>query len=192
MPLAGGTLVALNVADGQLRWRAEAGGEVSAAPAVDDQVVYVATEYSGVEANSVRGTLRALSKETGITLWMRTLQSPIRGSLAEGPLAVYAGAANGSVYAFDKHTGRSVWVNQYADGFASQPTLYGDRLYIGSIGGWLLALEQKNGNPRFHRGDAGGGLLRIRRRVCVRIQRIERKAALETPDRRGRASGGCI
>jgi outer membrane protein assembly factor BamB len=145
MPLAGGTLVALNVADGQLRWRAEAGGEVSAAPAVDDQVVYVATEYSGVEANSVRGTLRALSKETGITLWMRTLQSPLRGSLAEGPLAVYAGAANGSVYAFDKHTGRSVWVNQYADGFASQPTLYGDRLYIGSIGGWLVALEQKNG-----------------------------------------------
>jgi outer membrane protein assembly factor BamB len=146
VPLAGGTLVALNVADGQLRWRAEAGGEVSAAPAVDDQVVYVATEYPGVETNSLRGTLRALSKETGITLWMRTLQSPIRGSLAEGPLALYAGAANGSVYAFDKHTGRSVWVNQYADGFNSQPALAGDRLYIGSTGGWLLALEQKNGN----------------------------------------------
>jgi outer membrane protein assembly factor BamB len=146
MPLGSGTLVALNVADGQLRWRFEAGGEVSAAPAVDDQVVYVATEYSGFGTNSVRGTLRALSKETGITLWMRTLESPIRGSLAEGPLALYAGATNGSVYAFDKRTGRSVWVNQYADGFAGQPALYGDRLYIGSISGWLLALEQKTGN----------------------------------------------
>lgn len=146
VPLGGGAVVALNAANGQLRWKAEAGGEVSAAPAVDDHVLYVATEYPGGENNATRGTLRALSKETGITLWMKTLQSPIRGSLVEGPMALYAGAANGSVYAFEKRTGRSMWVNQYADGFDSQPTLAGNRLYIGSTGGWLLALEQNNGD----------------------------------------------
>lgn len=146
LPLAGGTLVALNVTDGQLRWKAEAGGEFSAAPVVDDQVVYVATQYPGVEANTIRGTLRALSKDTGITLWMRTLQSPVRGSLAAGPGALFAGAANGSVYAFDKRMGRTAWVNQYGDGFDAQPMLSGNRLYIGSLGGWLLALDQANGN----------------------------------------------
>ena len=80
LPLSGGTLIALNVTDGQLRWRAEAGGEFSAAPVVDDHVVYVATQYPGVEKDTIRGTLQALSKDTGITLWMRTLQSPVRQS----------------------------------------------------------------------------------------------------------------
>jgi outer membrane protein assembly factor BamB len=146
LPLAGGTLVALNLADGQLRWKAEAGGEFSAAPVVDEHVVYVATQYPGVEKNTIRGTLQALSKDTGITLWMRTLQSPVRGSLAAGPASLFAGAANGSVYAFDKSTGRTGWVNQYGDEFDAQPMLSGNRLYIGSLGGWLSALDQSNGN----------------------------------------------
>src|SRR5574341_395242 len=72
VPLADGTLIALNEADGQLRWKAEAGGDFSSAPAVDEHTVYVATQYPGAEKNSTRGTLRALSKDTGITLWMRT------------------------------------------------------------------------------------------------------------------------
>lgn len=145
MPLSGGTLVALNLADGALRWRAETGGDFSAAPATDEHIVYVATQYPGTEKDSIRGTLRALSKETGITLWMRTLQAPLRGSLAAGPGALFAGAANGSVYAFDKRNGFTVWVNQYADQFDAQPMLSGNQLYIGTIGGWLLALDQSSG-----------------------------------------------
>src|ERR1700730_9748254 len=42
-PLGGGTLVALNAADGKLIWRAEAGGEFSAAPTTDERIVYAAT-----------------------------------------------------------------------------------------------------------------------------------------------------
>src|ERR1700694_4590412 len=37
LPLGGGTLIALNAADGKLLWRAEAGGELSASPANDDR-----------------------------------------------------------------------------------------------------------------------------------------------------------
>lgn len=145
IPLSDGTLVALNVSDGKLRWKAEAGGAFSAAPATDEHTLYVATEYPGVEKNTVRGTLRALSKDTGITLWMRTLQAPLRGSLAAGPTAVFAAADNGGVYAFDKRTGLTIWINQYGDQFNAQPTLNGERLYIGSVGGWLRALNQSTG-----------------------------------------------
>ena len=105
LPLADGTLVALNVSDGKLRWKTEAGGNFSASPAADENTLYVATEYPAGEKDAVRGTLRALSKDTGITLWMRTLQAPLRGSLAAGSGAVFAGAANGGVHAFDKRTG---------------------------------------------------------------------------------------
>ena len=145
LPLADGTLVALNASDGKLQWKTDAGGTFSASPAADETTLYVATEYPTGDGSAARGTLRALSKDTGITLWMRTLQAPLRGRLAAGPSAVFAGAANGVVNAFDKRTGMTIWANSYGDGFDSQPMLDGDRLYIGSVGGWLRALNQSNG-----------------------------------------------
>jgi outer membrane protein assembly factor BamB len=146
VPLADGTLVALDARDGQLRWKSEPGGDFSAAPTVDERAVYVATQYETGDKTANRGILRALSKETGITLWMRTLSAPLRGGLAVDGPSVFAGAANGSAYAFDKLNGRTIWVNQYADEFDGQPTLTGDRVYLGTLGGWLLALDRANGN----------------------------------------------
>lgn len=145
LPLSDGTLVALNASDGKLLWKSEAGGNFSAAPTADETTLYLATGYPTGDGSAVRGTLRALSKDTGITLWMRTLQAPLRGRLAAGPSAVFAGAANGVVNAFDKRTGATIWANSYGDEFDSQPMLDGDRLYIGSVGGWLRALNQSNG-----------------------------------------------
>src|SRR5689334_2481054 len=46
VPLANGVLTALNAADGKLFWRAEAGGEFSAAPVADDRNVYAATRQA--------------------------------------------------------------------------------------------------------------------------------------------------
>src|SRR5688572_5744846 len=68
LPLVDGTLVALNASDGKLLWKTEAGGHFSAAPAADETTLYVATEYPTGDGSSARGTLRALSKDTGITL----------------------------------------------------------------------------------------------------------------------------
>jgi outer membrane protein assembly factor BamB len=145
LPLAGGTLVALNAADGKLQWRAEAGGELSASPSTDDRSVYAATSYAEAEQGHVHGTLRALSKSTGVTLWMRTLPAPLGGSLVAGENALFAGSTDGRVYAFDKHTGLTLWINQYSEGFSSQPLLAGQLVYLGSEGGSLLALDQATG-----------------------------------------------
>ena len=145
LPLAGGTLVALNAADGKLLWKAEAGGELSASPTTDDRSVYAATRYSEPEQGHVHGTLRALSKSTGVTLWMRTLPAPIGGGLVAGENALFAGSTDGRVYALDKHTGLTLWANEYAEGFSSQPLLSGQLIYLGSDGGNLLALEQATG-----------------------------------------------
>lgn len=164
LPLANGTLVALDANDGKLRWKAEAGGEFSAAPVVDDRVVYVATQYPGVEPNMIRGTLRAISKDTGITLWLRTLPSPIRGSVAPGTNAVFGGTANGSVYAFNKHDGLTIWSDQYDDSFEGRPTIWKNRLYIGSLAGWLLALDESSGRVvwRYHsRGAIRGSIAAV-------------------------------
>jgi outer membrane protein assembly factor BamB len=143
--LAQGTLVALNAPDGKLLWRAEAGGEFSAAPTTDVRSVYAATRYSEPDHGPVHGTLRALSKTTGVTLWMRTLPGPLAGSLVAGENALFAASIDGRVYAFDKHTGLTLWINQYSEAFASQPLLAGKLVYLGSDGGNLLALDQATG-----------------------------------------------
>ena len=147
LPLAGGTLIALNAADGKLLWRAEAGGELSASPASDDRCVYAATKYSETDPSHVHGTLRALSKATGVTLWMRTpLPAPLTGSLVAGENALFAGSTDGRVYAFDKRTGLTIWINEYAEGFSSQPIVAGKSVYLGSVGGTMLALDQATGH----------------------------------------------
>jgi outer membrane protein assembly factor BamB len=145
LPLMGGTLVALNAADGKLLWRTEAGGEFSAAPTTDDRCVYAATRYSEPEQQHIHGTLRALSKSTGVTLWMKTLPAPLAGSLIAGENALFAGSTDGRVYAFDKHTGLTLWINEYSEGFSSEPLLSGKLVYLGSDGGNLLALDQATG-----------------------------------------------
>lgn len=145
LPLAEGVLVALNAADGKLIWKTEAGGEFSAAPTTDDRSVYVATRYVEPEQGHTHGTLRALSKQTGVTLWMRTLPAPLAGGMVAGPGALFAGSVDGRVYAFDKRTGLTLWINQYAEGFSSQPALAGHFVYLGGDGGTLLALDQATG-----------------------------------------------
>src|SRR6266850_107056 len=145
LPLVQGRLIALNAADGKLLWKAEAGGEFSAAPTTDERCVYAATRYSDSEPKHDHGTLRAISKSTGVTLWMRTLTGPLGGSLVAGEKALFAGSADGRVYAFDKHTGLTLWINQYTEGFTSQPLLSGQLVYLGSDGGNLIALEQATG-----------------------------------------------
>jgi len=42
LPLSDGMLVALNASNGQLRWKADVGGNLSASPVADDRSVYAA------------------------------------------------------------------------------------------------------------------------------------------------------
>src|SRR5437588_7866546 len=145
VPLAGGVLVSLNVADGKLSWKAETGGEFSAAPVIDERSVFAAGQFAEPEQGHVHGTLRALSKPTGVTLWMRTLPAPLKGSLVASDRTLFAGSVDGRVYAFDKRTGLTLWVTQFAEGFLSQPALSNEVAYFGGDNGLLMALDQKTG-----------------------------------------------
>src|ERR1051326_8519997 len=52
LPLAGGTIVALKASDGQLSWRSEMGGELSASPVADEAAIYVASEITSLDGES--------------------------------------------------------------------------------------------------------------------------------------------
>src|ERR1044071_5595483 len=150
LPLAGGTIVALKARDGQLFWRSEMGGELSASPAADDSAIYVASETSETtSANGDKrppsGALRALGREGGVTQWMTPLVRPLRGALTVSGRKLFAGGSDGRAYAFDKRTGGVLWSIPFALTFSNQPIAKGGKVYFGSEDGTLLALDESTG-----------------------------------------------
>jgi outer membrane protein assembly factor BamB len=157
VPLASGILMALNARDGKLIWKAEAGGDFSAAPVSDDRSVFVAQRYGESAQKIPGGTLRALSKTTGVTLWMRTLPVAISAGLSVDGRALFGACRDGRVYAFDKRTGLVLWSNQYQEEFSAQPTIAGDRVYFASKAGIVRALDLKTGQVAWQY-KAGGAI----------------------------------
>jgi outer membrane protein assembly factor BamB len=152
LPLAGGTIVSLMGANGQLNWRSEMGGELSASPVADQHAVYVASETGKPESGSRRatGALRALGRDGGVTQWMRTLAMPLRGSLTLGNGKLFGGGSDGKIYAIDSANGQERWAYDYGAPFNSQPVVSDSHVYIGSEDGNLLALDEKTGKLLWH------------------------------------------
>ncbi len=147
LPLAEGVVVSLQAANGQLNWRAEMGGELSASPVADNHMVYVASETGKPEAGVRRatGALRALGREAGVTQWMRTFEMPLRGALTLANGNLFAASSNGRVYSFDGKTGAVRWFHDYGTAFKAQPVVNDSRVYVGSEDGNLLAFDEVNG-----------------------------------------------
>ena len=147
LPLAGGIIVALKAKDGQLFWRSEMGGELSASPVADDAMIYVASEVVSPadQKHQTGGALRALGREGGVTQWMTPLVRPVRGSLALSGARLFAGGIDGRAYAFDKRTGGVLWSIPFAAPLNGHPVSANGRVYFGSEDGTLLALEESTG-----------------------------------------------
>lgn len=146
LPLSAGQIVALKAKDGQLLWRAEIGGELSASPVADENAIFVASETI-VEANGQKpsGALRALGREGGVTQWLTPLVRPLRGALAISHGKIFAGGSDGRAYAFDKRTGGVLWSIPFALVFSGQPVVNEGKVYLGSEDGTLLALDEATG-----------------------------------------------
>ena len=151
LPLANGIIVALRAKDGQLYWRSEMGGELSASPVADDVAVFVASEMKAditkpaPGERRAMGALRALGRDGGVTQWMRTLALPLRGSLAISGGKLIAGGQDGRVYAFNRKTGEIIWSYTHGARFNGHPIGVDGRVYLGSDDGNLLAIDAETG-----------------------------------------------
>ena len=165
LPLAEGTVVSLRALDGQLFWKTEIGGELSASPAADKSAVYIASRTVGAPGKEPRalGALRALGREAGVTLWMRTFRFPLQGALAANQTTLFGGGSDGRVYALDKRSGKFIWVMQHWSPFASHLVVSGARLYIGNDDGSLFSLDQATGEQVWRYRTRGA----VRGRVAV-------------------------
>jgi outer membrane protein assembly factor BamB len=153
LPLGGGSIISFWLADGGLSWKSDIGGSISASPAADSRNVYVASESlpsSTSKYPQATGVLRALSRESGLTMWMRMLPFPIKGTINLNLNYLFGSSSDGRLYAIKRETGEIRWIKYNSSPFSFQNVLSGNLLYIGDERGDLFAIEQESGNTIWH------------------------------------------
>jgi outer membrane protein assembly factor BamB len=127
-----GEVVALDRADGNLRWRFQTGGPIFAAP-----VVKADTLLTG----SADRSLYALRAKTGALLWsFRTADAIVASPAVSGSIA-YVGSEDGTLFALDFTTGELLHSFSTGGAIAAAPVPYGDLVYVASESGALFALD---------------------------------------------------
>ncbi|MFL6285928.1 MAG: PQQ-binding-like beta-propeller repeat protein [Pyrinomonadaceae bacterium] len=156
-----------------MSWKSELGGVITASPVADSRGVYLASEIppsGGSKYPQATGVLRALGSKSGVTLWMRTLPSPIRDILAANASMLFGRSTDGRIYAVKKENGEIAWIKYGSFPFNSSPVLYGHKLYVVDAGGSLYALDEETGETSWRyrtRGRAGISLAIIEGTVFV-------------------------
>ena len=144
---AGGKLVALNLANGNVGWEAavalprgatelERVTDVSSLPVVDDRMV-CATAYQGRTA--------CFDIASGNLLWARDISSAAGLSLDER--YVYVSDVRGAVHALDKRSGASLWKQDKL--FARQvtaPLALGRYIAVADVQGYVHLLAREDGS----------------------------------------------
>jgi outer membrane protein assembly factor BamB len=148
VPLGNGTIVSLQKESGELSWKSELGGIITSSPGADSRGVYLASEIPpafGSKYPQATGVLRALGSQSGVTLWMRTLPSPILGAIASNATTIFGRSSDGRLYAVKKENGEIAWIKYGSPPFNSSPILYGEKLYAVDAGGNLFAIDVSTG-----------------------------------------------
>ncbi|MFL6254223.1 MAG: PQQ-binding-like beta-propeller repeat protein [Pyrinomonadaceae bacterium] len=148
MALSNGSIVSVRLSDGGLSWKSEVGGALSASPAVDNKNVFVASESLPTPKSvypQATGILRALSRQSGLTSWMRMLPSPVRGVINLNAQSLFVTSSDGRLYALSKETGEIRWIKYSSSPFNTINLLDSQTLYASDTYGDILSIELESG-----------------------------------------------
>lgn len=144
---AGGKLVALNLANGNLGWEAtvalprgatelERVTDVSSLPVVDDRMI-CATAYQGRTA--------CFDIASGNLLWARDVSSS--AGLAMDDRSIYVSDTRGAIHALDKHSGASLWKqDKLLARQATAPLALGRYIAVADVQGYVHLLAREDGS----------------------------------------------
>ena len=140
-----GTVVALDAANGQARWRVPAGSRLSGGVGSDGTLAVVATD---------EGEVIAMEAKSGVVRWRARVSSEVLSApkIAEGLVVVRS--ADSRIFAFGAEDGKRRWVYQRtaASLIVRSPagvTLHLGNAYAGFSGGKLVAIALGNGALRW-------------------------------------------
>jgi outer membrane protein assembly factor BamB len=153
-----GEVFALDAENGSLAWQGKIKGEIIAAPGIDTGILVV---------NSASGIMTAFNATNGAELWsieqdipaltLRGISSPV---VASG--GVIVGSADGSVSVYLLDSGQQGWSVEAGEATGStelervididsSPLVFGDKVYVISARGNLMALELRTGRVLWKR-----------------------------------------
>jgi outer membrane protein assembly factor BamB len=140
-----GTVVRLDAATGQVRWRASAGMRLSGAIGADGELAVVASES---------GEVLALDARSGTPRWRARVSSEVLAAPKVADGLVLVRSADSRIFAFGAHDGRRRWVYQRAPTalIVRSPagiTVHQGSVYAGFSGGKLVALGLATGALRW-------------------------------------------
>lgn len=157
-----GSVIALDAATGDMRWRAKVGSEVLAAPAIGQGMVVV---------RSIDGRVTAFDAATGERRWFWQKETPtltVRGNSSPllAPGVAFIGNDDGTMSAITLAGGRLLWEQIVSEGEGRSeldrmadvdgtPVLDEVTLYATSFKGQTLAIDGPSGRPLWQH-DAGG------------------------------------
>ena len=142
----GGARVEAISIEGQKLWSTELGGEIASNLIVGDVGLFLATSVAKREADkNDGGTLRLLSKETGITGWSAKLPEADNYSLGLGAESVVVVTGKGAIEAFDAKTGAQKWRRELAEGFVGEPRFNHENVYVASTANQVFTVSLANG-----------------------------------------------
>jgi len=145
LPLAGGRVVCLDRETGALRWSSELGGMVTAPVAVGESSVYISTRKLADDGSEAGGSVRAVDKATGLTVWMKDYTRPFASTLELTAKRIYAGSADGSFYALDINNGDPLWKIDTQDVVRGRALVTDRAIYFGADDGGLRAVDPEHG-----------------------------------------------
>ena len=145
LPLAGGRVLCLDRETGVLLWTGEPGGIITAPVAVAENSVYIATNKFADDGSEVGGSLRAVDKSTGLTVWVKDYPRPLSSPIEQGAGRIYAGSADGSFYALEAKNGEVEWKVETQDVVRGCALVTDRAIYFGSDDGALRAVELERG-----------------------------------------------
>ena len=143
VPLENGTLVAIALADGAVRWRVARSTDVT--PVVESGIIVVAHET----------TLLGLSLIEATHLWQVEMNAKISGPLLLNGGWLIAVLDNGEIVALRASDGVELWRHQLHGELTVRPSIGGDELYVPVDDGRVISLELSSGHVLWERRLGG-------------------------------------
>jgi outer membrane protein assembly factor BamB len=131
-----GGVYAVERLSGQLRWKAQLGSSIFAAPVIANGMCF---------AGTLDGILTALDTRSGSVRWTYESGSRIYAPPAVSTDRVFLGSADGSVVALSIVSGERAWTFSARSSVSSAPLISGDLVYVGSLDRTLYALRAASG-----------------------------------------------
>jgi outer membrane protein assembly factor BamB len=134
-----GNVYALDLQNGQLRWKFETGHRVWATPLIVGDTVYI---------GSMDRTLYALNLANGNEIWRFDAEGAFAGTPVTIDGTLYTGTFANNFYAIDAETGTPVWEKPFTseNWFWGGPVADGEIIYVSDVDGVVYAIDSNTGS----------------------------------------------